>query len=153
MGMGEHLEFMRAVRGLVLAGDRFRARAGRRRGLSPTGITALASLHLDGAQSPSQLAALLEITTASATELLDKLAHLGLVTRRPHPRDRRKLLIELTDHGTEQITDILDAFAARLEPLADQLDPHERTAILDFVQAARVSLHDPNPTPDDSTAS
>lgn len=94
----------------------------------------------------------MQITTASATELLDKLAHLGLIARRPHPRDRRKLLIELTDHGTEQISGVLDAFAARLEPLADQLGPHYRTAILNFVQAARVSLHDPDPTPEHEPA-
>ena len=43
----------------------------------------MASLRLDGPQSPSQLAALLDITTASATELLDRLVHRGFITRTP----------------------------------------------------------------------
>ncbi|WP_051166012.1 MarR family transcriptional regulator [Amycolatopsis orientalis] len=143
--MAQHPEFTRAVRDLVLAGERFRARAGRRHGLSSTALTTLASLHLDGPQSPSELAARLEITTASTTELLDKLAGLGLIARQPHPRDRRMLRIELTDAGTESIAGILDAFAVRLEPLADRLEPPLRAAVLEFVQEARRSLLAPEP--------
>lgn len=151
--MVERSEFTRAVRDLVLAGERFRARAGRRHGLSPNALTTLAALHLDGAQSPSELSAILEITTASVTELLDRLARLGLIARRPHPRDRRRLLIELTEAGTARITDILDAFATRLEPLAQQLDPRQRTAVLEFVDAARRALLDQDPAPDENAAS
>ncbi|WP_051791613.1 MarR family winged helix-turn-helix transcriptional regulator [Amycolatopsis jejuensis] len=151
--MEEHPEFTRAVRDLVLAGERFRARAGRRHGLNPTALTTLATLHLDGPQSPSELAAPLEITTASMTELLDKLTDLGLITRQPHPSDRRMLRIELTAAGTARITGILDGFATRLEPLADQFDRRQRTAILHFVRAAQRSLLDPEPEPHDDLAS
>ncbi|HWD03547.1 MAG TPA: MarR family transcriptional regulator [Amycolatopsis sp.] len=149
--MEEHPEFSRAVRELVLAGERFRARAGRRHGVSPTALTTLAALHLDGPQSPSELAGLLEITTASMTELLDKLTRLGLVTRLPHPHDRRMLLIELTEAGTENITGVLDEFTTRLEPLAKHLDPRQRAAILQVVEAACNSLLGPDP--DDDIAS
>lgn len=153
MSMDEHAKFSRAVRDLVLAGERFRARAGRRHRLSPTGITALASLRLDGPQSPSQLAALLDITTASATELLDRLVHRGFITRTPHPRDRRKLLIKLTEAGAEQISTVLNSFAARLEPLTDRLDPHQRRALLDVIQAAHATLRAPDAEAGHGTAS
>ncbi|PFG50289.1 DNA-binding MarR family transcriptional regulator [Amycolatopsis sulphurea] len=153
MIMEEHPEFTLAVRNLVLAGERFRARASRRHGLSPSALTTLASLRLAGPQSPTELAALLEITTASMTELLDKLSHLGLITRLPHPRDRRMLRIELTDAGTARITGILDEFATRLEPIAEQLNLRQRTAIMQFVQAASTRLLDPEPEPHDDIAS
>lgn len=134
--MSEHPELSRAVRDLVLAVERYRARVGRRRGLSATAVTALTHLHMDGPQIPSALARRLEITTASATELLDKLEQGGWVRRHPHPDDRRKLLIELTEVGAEQIGDTFRAFADHVEPLGGDLSPGERAVVLSFVRAA-----------------
>ncbi|WP_211189465.1 MarR family winged helix-turn-helix transcriptional regulator [Actinomycetospora sp. TBRC 11914] len=138
--MDGHPEFTRAVRDLVLAGERFRARAGRRRGLSPSSVTVLSTLFLDGPRGPSELAALLDITTASATELVDRLQALGHVVRRPHPRDRRRLLVELTDSGGREIEEILGSFSARVEASGDDLGPAGRVAALEFVRAVRQNL-------------
>ncbi|MCD2191780.1 MarR family winged helix-turn-helix transcriptional regulator [Actinomycetospora endophytica] len=138
--MGEHGEFARAVRDLVLAGERFRAQAGRRRGLSPSSVTVLTALFLDGPRGPSELAGLLDITTASATELIDRLQALDHVVRRPHPRDRRRLLVELTESGAREIEEIFASFAARVEASSDPMSPAERDATLEFVRAVRRNL-------------
>lgn len=140
--VSEHAEFSRAVRDLVLAGERFRAREGRRRGLSPSSVTVLMTLFLDGSRGPSELAALLDITTASATELVDRLVALGHVVRRPHPHDRRRLLVELTDSGTREIEAIFGSFSARVEPSSRALGPDERAVALGFVRAVRENLGD-----------
>jgi DNA-binding MarR family transcriptional regulator len=138
--VSEHAEFTRAVRDLVLAGERFRARAGRRRGLSPSSVTVLTTLFLDGPRGPSELAALLDITTASATELVDRLVALGHVVRRPHPRDRRRLLVELTESGAGEIEAIFGSFSARVEASSEALGPDERPVALGFVRAVRQNL-------------
>jgi DNA-binding MarR family transcriptional regulator len=138
--MGEHSEFTRAVRDLVLAGERFRARAGRRRGIGPSGVTVMTTLLLDGARGPSELAGLLDITTASATELVDRLQDLGFVRRRPHPRDRRRLLVELTDSGAREIATVFGAFTARVERSSEAMSAHDRAAVLDFVRAVHRNL-------------
>jgi DNA-binding MarR family transcriptional regulator len=140
--VGEHAEFTRAVRDLVLAGERFRARAGRRRGLSPTSVTVLMTLFLDGPRGPSELAALLDITTASATELVDRLQGLGLVRRSPHPRDRRRLLIELTESGEAEIGAVFGSFTARVEASSEGMSDDERGAVLGFVRAVHRNLGD-----------
>src|ERR1700710_2017150 len=101
--MIEYSELVRAVRALVLEVDRYRARAGRERGLNPSAVTTLAHLRLEGPQTPTELARRLDITTASATELLDRLERDGHVKRRPHPTDRRKLMVDLTEAGAGAI--------------------------------------------------
>ena len=138
--MEEYSEFTRAVRDLVLAGERFRARAGRRRGIGPSGVTVMTTLLLDGARGPSELAGLLDITTASATELIDRLQGLGFVARRPHPRDRRRLLVELTESGAQEITAVFGAFTARVEASSGAITADGRAAVLEFVRTVRRNL-------------
>lgn len=41
----------------------------------------------------------LQITSATMTGILDRLEKMGLVERRPHPDDRRAILVCLTDQG------------------------------------------------------
>src|SRR3972149_3396185 len=48
---------------------------------------------------PNEIAERLILSRASVTSLLDSLERRGYVRRRPHPTDRRMLLIELTDVG------------------------------------------------------
>lgn len=49
--------------------------------------------------SMSELAAALTIDPPNATTMVDDLEGLGLVTRRPHPDDRRAKLVEATAKG------------------------------------------------------
>lgn len=49
--------------------------------------------------SPCEIGEQLSVTRGTVTGLLDSLERQRLVRRRPHPEDRRMLLIELTDEG------------------------------------------------------
>ena len=49
--------------------------------------------------SPTELAAWAHQTTAGMTKTLDRLERAGLARRRPHPTDRRRVEIVLTDEG------------------------------------------------------
>jgi DNA-binding MarR family transcriptional regulator len=135
-----HSELTLAVRDLVLAVDRYRARAGRQRGLNPSAVTAMAHLRLDGPQTPGELARRLAITTASATDLLDRLHGLGRATRQPHPDDRRKLLVDLTAAGRAEIDEILDGFAAGIAGWGEGREPDERATVLAFARETTRAL-------------
>ena len=51
----------------------------------------------------TELAEALGITTSSVTSLIDRMESAGLVRRQPHPRDRRRTVVQLTKYGTETI--------------------------------------------------
>jgi DNA-binding MarR family transcriptional regulator len=71
-----------------------------RLGLTPTEAKALSSLHGDDGRSMKELAAEWSCDASTATWAINRLEHLSLVERRPHPRDRRIRLVVLTSHGT-----------------------------------------------------
>lgn len=68
-------------------------------GLSPSAFNVLMSLrNTPGAVlEPCQLAERLLVSRPSMTGLLDTLQAKGLVVRRPHPEDGRRVLVALTD--------------------------------------------------------
>lgn len=136
----------RAVRELVLAVERFRVRAGKAHGLSPNAVTALVTLYLDGPQAPGALAQLLTITTASTTELIDRLEQGGHVLRRRHPIDRRRLLIELTPGGRALIAAQYTDFSDRLHAAATGLPAGEHDVLIGFLAGVRSGLT-PQPDP------
>ena len=60
------------------------------------GATDLAAMELlieNGPLSPSELARRLGVSTAAATQIVDRLTVLGHVDRQPHPEDRRKVVV------------------------------------------------------------
>ncbi len=54
-----------------------------------------------GASKQAALATALGVTPRAITSLVDALVSHGLVTREPHPSDRRATLVTLTDRGEE----------------------------------------------------
>jgi DNA-binding MarR family transcriptional regulator len=95
--------------GLVLGGGSLLHQLGRElesaaeRLLAPLDLTVQqAALLLHASRepsSPSRLRAQLGTDTAGMTRLLDRLEGKGLLRRAPHPRDRRSIIIELTEQG------------------------------------------------------
>src|SRR5262245_26796013 len=63
-----------------------------------------------GLTSPNDLAAVIGTDTAGATRLLDRLEAKGLLSRGPHPTDRRSVLIELTTSGTALVPRVPPVF-------------------------------------------
>ena len=113
----------------------------------------MTTLLLDGARGPSELAGLLDITTASATELVDRLQALGFVRRRPHPRDSRRLLVELTETGAQEIGAVFASFTARVERSGEAMSADDRAAVLEFVRAVRRNLGEDDHGPGEDAAS
>src|SRR3954453_6469833 len=64
--------------------------------LSPSMISALASIDRHGPLTPSELAAHERVQRPTATRVLARLEDLGLIDRAPHPSDRRSPLTATT---------------------------------------------------------
>lgn len=72
----------------------------RRYGLTGPGFNVLMIVEgAGGSLSPYEIGERRLVTRGTVTGLLDTLERQGLVRRVPHPEDRRRLLIELTDRG------------------------------------------------------
>lgn len=70
-------------------------------GLSMSKVSVLSRLADEGAASASALASAERVRPQSMSATLAALEAEGLVARRPHPTDRRQILIELTEQGWE----------------------------------------------------
>ena len=100
----------RAVRAVVIAAENFRLRAARTvLGVGPTEMGALFFLFMEGTSTPTEVANRLQITTASVTELVERLSRAGLARRAPHPHDRRKVVLSLTDAAQQQLGETFGA--------------------------------------------
>lgn len=60
------------------------------------------------------------------TNRLDRLEERGLVVRRPDPRDRRGILVELTPRGQDVLVAAVGEQAAKEAKLVDVLDGEDR---------------------------
>ena len=124
----------RAVRAVVLAAENFRLRAARSiLGVGPTEVIALFHLFTEGTSTPTELAARLQITTASVTELMERLSKAGLAQRSPHPHDRRKVILSLTDDATERVGDLFGRIAVSTARCTSLLSVDERATVLRFL--------------------
>lgn len=75
-------------------------------GLSRTAYLLMATLLIsrDDTRPLGQLSRHLMVHPTTVTLVIDQLENRGLVTRRPHPTDRRTVLAALTDAGREAVT-------------------------------------------------
>jgi DNA-binding MarR family transcriptional regulator len=98
---------------------------------------------LDGAGMPLEpgvIADRLLITSGSMTSLLDTLEKRGYLRRGPHPVDRRKVLVEITDAGSNIVDAMLPAIHARERTvLADALDRREQAELLQLLAKVQAS--------------
>jgi DNA-binding MarR family transcriptional regulator len=125
----KHDEALAALRELILASEAYRNSVANHLGLGVTETQALSNLILTKAMGQTELADALGITTSSVTSLVDRMERSGLVKRQPHPRDRRRTVVQLTKYGAESVertrTWIVRAFDEiedeRLDEVADVL--------------------------------
>jgi DNA-binding MarR family transcriptional regulator len=139
----------RAVRAVVLAAENFRLRAARSvLEVGPTEMVALFHLFAEGSSTPTELAARLQITTASVTELVERLSRAGLARRAPHPHDRRKVVLSLTDFATQQVGGMSERIAVSTARCTSLLSADERAGVLRFLHDLALAYSATSPTPD-----
>lgn len=116
--------------------DRLRAALARQAGISVTDLDALEHLEAAGPLSQRDLGDRLMLTSGAVTMLADRLERVGWVRRRPHPRDRRYTLLELSPQAAERTPAVLAEYHAAIQALAAGVPAEHRDAIAAFLAAA-----------------
>jgi DNA-binding MarR family transcriptional regulator len=100
--------------------------------------------------TPTSLTREAYLSSGGMTQLLDRLERRGLVARRPHPTDRRGLLVQLTPEGVRLADDVLGLRLAKAEAFLAGLPLDARADLKALLRALLMSLVEPqmDPPPD-----
>ena len=116
--------------------DRMRAALARHAGITATDVDALEHLEADGPLTQRELGGRLSLTSGAITMLVDRLERAGWVSRRPHPTDRRYLLVELSPNVAERTPPGLAEYHAAIGALTATMHGKDRDTIAAFLTAA-----------------
>ena len=99
------------------------------RGLSMSQVGALFHIH-HGTTGVSDIGDDLGVSSAAASQMLERLVQQGLIVRSEDPQDRRVKQIILTGEGHKLLDDIIQTRQSWLNDLADLLTPEEKDRVL-----------------------
>jgi DNA-binding MarR family transcriptional regulator len=97
--------------------------------VSDTNLTAPQAIALRELSEPltmRELADRMHCATSNVTFVVDRLERQGLVTRQPHPSDRRAKQLALTPEGERQRARIIERFSVNT-PLASLTEAEQKT--------------------------
>ena len=124
-----------ALRDLVSAGARVNHVVARRAGISDTELVTLEHLSRDQI-GPAEVARRLEVSTAAATGIVDRLVARGHVERRPHTADRRRTELVLTASGRGEVVGHLLPMFIALDRLDREFSEEERAVVERYLRGA-----------------
>ncbi|TFD64325.1 MarR family winged helix-turn-helix transcriptional regulator [Cryobacterium ruanii] len=116
------LAFLRAM-------DHNRSRVAAEIGVSISELRALSRVAEAGSITPKLLAEALEMTTGAVTAISSHLVELNMLTRVPHPHDRRSLLLELTPAAQKTAARIQDDFQVLFAHAARNVTPEDQVRL------------------------
>ena len=90
--------------------------------------------------NPSTLAQKVGVTRATMTGLLDGLEQKGLIERRTHVQDRRKIGVLLTDRGRRMLDGVLPDYYRHIAKLTAYLDEGERQTLVSLLRKVNQGL-------------
>jgi len=111
----------------------FHSWVAQRMGLDPTAYKALFLLHRLGPLSAGELANETGLATASVTDLIDRLVAKGFVTREPHPRDRRRIVVTLIENAVTQVRSEFGVPNPSLNELCAHYSADQLELVVDFL--------------------
>src|SRR6478752_6700881 len=118
-----------ALRELILAGEKYRQVASAHLQMDVGQAQAVSYLYSRGPMGQSELGALLGFNTSSITALVDRLERDHIAQRLPHPTDRRRTRVELTDHGWAAVNTIAHWFARAFYHIDSSALPNATSAL------------------------
>jgi DNA-binding MarR family transcriptional regulator len=103
----------------------------REHGLTAAEQTVLSTLRWMGPpfrQTPTELAQALVQTSGGVTATLHRLEAAKLINRVPHPSDKRRLLVELSERGKAVEKAVFDQLSAKLDKVVATIDSADLAA-------------------------
>jgi DNA-binding MarR family transcriptional regulator len=104
-------------------------RFARESGLSMSHLGAIFHIHQIGSCGVTEIGEHLGVTSAAASQMLDRLVQQGFVLRTEDPEDRRVKQIALTNQGQRILSEGIRARESWLDELAETLSAPERETI------------------------
>ena len=92
-------------------------------------LSALAQAGPPYRSTPGQLGRRMDLSSGAMTNRLDRMEEAGLIRRLPDPDDRRKVVVELTDHGRETYRSAVGAQAQKEALFAAALSDREKAQL------------------------
>ena len=102
-------------------------------GVNVTDMAALEHLLSNGPMTPGELAEHLKVSTAAATQIVDRLERAGHVARERRTQDRRKICVVPMEASVERAFQRLAPMIDGLDGVIAGLDPAERQVIERFL--------------------
>jgi DNA-binding MarR family transcriptional regulator len=122
------------------AQDAFDEAASRVLGINRTDQRCMDLLDLNGSMTAGRLAAEAGLSTGAVTTVLDRMEHAGYVRRARDMKDRRRVLVELTDKARSRAWEIWGPIAAEAETFYEGYSDEQLRFLLDFLQGAEEFL-------------
>jgi DNA-binding MarR family transcriptional regulator len=126
-------QVMMAARDQGVASVLFRNAIGRKLCLNITDSECLSFLTIKGVSTPTELAHYTGLTTGSTTAMLDRLEKAKFIVRKPNPKDRRGLLIEINQHWMETARPLVAGIQHAHMELLTRYTSEELEIIADFL--------------------
>ncbi|MFI7703600.1 MarR family winged helix-turn-helix transcriptional regulator [Nonomuraea sp. NPDC049480] len=87
---------------------------------------------------PMKLVALAErlaVNPSTAMRMVDRLIAADLVTRNVNPRDRREILVDLTENGHRTVAEVIERRREEIAAVVRRMAPEQRAALVEALQA------------------
>lgn len=105
---------------------------------------AIFHLHRSGSCGVTEIGEHLGVSSAAASQMLERLVQQGLVLRAEDPMDRRVKRIELTDKGGRVFRESIRARQGWLEDLAGSLSDEERQVVTSALEILILKVDQPS---------
>lgn len=124
-----------ALQELIAASEEVPHLLARSAGVTVTEVYFLRHL-LRGNLGPVELARLVGVTSAAGTGVVDRLESRGHVQRQPHPRDRRRTEVVVTDSARREMVELLAPMFERLLTLDMSFTEDERAVVSRYLKGS-----------------
>lgn len=121
---------LRAIRRILRAAELNGRRLSSATGLTPSQLMVLQEIERRGETTPSTVATALQFGQATVTNIVDRLAASGLATRQRSERDKRQMILRVTDAGKDVLFHAPDLLQERFSNRFEELPAWERAMIL-----------------------
>ncbi|HEX5579118.1 MAG TPA: MarR family transcriptional regulator [Candidatus Limnocylindria bacterium] len=110
------------------------------RSISMAHVFVMSKLDMHGPMPMSKVAELIGSGLPTATGLVNRMVERGLVRREHDARDRRLVLVNLTDAGAAEVRDLHEARQRRMAAAIAQLSAAEQDSLLLGIRSLRSAL-------------
>lgn len=121
---------LRAIRRILRAADQGGRKLASATGLTPSKLLVLQEIERRGEVTPSAIASALQFGQATITNIVDRLVANNLVTRQRSERDRRYMLLRITEAGRTMLETAPDLLQNRFQDRFGTLPAWEQAMIL-----------------------